>query len=325
MNKKEAKNFISENVNVNRQKVVIAKAFIVENLIGDPRDIITLFLEKMKAKMPEKVAWDRSSDPSPELLEVSESLSWKLAAVEAVWGLIYSGILLPLSRNLHNEVPTVRYVISNGSGSTSGSLRFEEYSTVFPIKICIAPSWRGEEHYYLEDSDLYIGEIGIPNIHPEVEEALRDAVSCFRNELFTPCLAMLTKAVEGSWIELGIAFSAVFRNKGKEKKSVKLIDLLQNRDRSLTQKIRKVLKTYEQEHKNLLEVVVKKSKVDLNLLRDAKIWSDAVRESRNVVHFGEEPPTKNTYEKVTTLLIQAVPHLRHIYRIKRAADSDSNK
>ena len=50
-------------------------------------------------------------------------------------------------------------------------------------------------------------------------------------------------------------------------------------------------------------------------LRNAVIWADAVRESRNSVHYGVKPEMPNTYEKLAALLIGSVPHLRLIYRI----------
>ena len=42
---------------------------------------------------------------------------------------------------------------------------------------------------------------------PLVEESLREPVACFRHDLYTPALAMLTGAVEGAFSELGLALA----------------------------------------------------------------------------------------------------------------------
>ena len=54
-------------------------------------------------------------------------------------------------------------------------------------------------------------------------------------------------------------------------------------------------------------------------LNNVIVWADAVRESRNSVHYGAEPSMPNTYEKIAALLIGCVPHLRLLYRIRSAA------
>ena len=46
-------------------------------------------------------------------------------------------------------------------------------------------------------------------------------------------------------------------------------------------------------------------------LNNVMVWADAVRESRNSVHYGAEPPMPNMYEKIAALLIDARPILRN--------------
>jgi len=61
--------------------------------------------------------------------------------------------------------------------------------------------------------------------------------------------------------------------------------------------------------------------VTLQDLRNSVIWADAVRDSRNSVHYGATPAMPNSYEKVAALLISAVPYLRILYRIHDAVDT----
>ena len=50
-------------------------------------------------------------------------------------------------------------------------------------------------------------------------------------------------------------------------------------------------------------------------LKSVVIWADAVRESRNSIHYGARPAMSNSYEKVAALLISTVPNLKIIYSI----------
>ena len=54
-------------------------------------------------------------------------------------------------------------------------------------------------------------------------------------------------------------------------------------------------------------------------LNNVIVWADAVRESRNSVHYGAEPSMPNTYEKIAALFISSVSHLRLLYRIRAVA------
>ena len=81
-------------------------------------------------------------------------------------------------------------------------------------------------------------------------------------------------------------------------------------------KIMEVLKTYER--KDVFNDVHKNSGYKPGDLKSCVVWSDAVRESRNSIHYGAKPAMSNSYEKVAALLIGAVPNLKMIYSIIRA-------
>jgi hypothetical protein len=74
-------------------------------------------------------------------------------------------------------------------------------------------------------------------------------------------------------------------------------------------------------HQEIFGPVSKAAGVKLEELRVISIWSDAVRDSRNTIHFGVAPTTPNTYEKVAALLLGAVPNVRALYKVKIAADA----
>src|SRR5258708_1065385 len=85
-----------------------------------------------------------------------------------------------------------------GSGGETSGWRFGEFALVMPTRLMLAPSWRSPAQS-LSDGDLYLHELGIPDLHPDVEQSLHEAVRCFRHELYLPTLAMLARAAEGAW------------------------------------------------------------------------------------------------------------------------------
>lgn len=86
-------------------------------------------------------------------------------------------------------------------------------------------------------------------------------------------------------------------------------------------KVAAVIQLYE--HQEIFEPVLRASEVKLPELRAIANWTDAVRDSRNTIHFGVEAAVPNTYEKLGVLLLGAVPNVRTLYRIKAAADAAS--
>ena len=148
-----------------------------------------------------------------------------------------------------------------------------------------------------------------------VKEALLEAVSCFRHELYTASVVMLGKASEEAWIDVGVALYEALSGAQTTK-----IEALTSPQTSIYKALRTVAKVYE-EH-SALEDVRRDSGVKsrgLKNLNDVLMWSDVVRDSRNVVHAGNSPSTPNTYEKVAALLLGAVPRMRELYRVLDAA------
>jgi hypothetical protein len=165
------------------------------------------------------------------------------------------------------------------------------------------------------DGDLYLHNLNIASIHPEVEEALHEAVKCFRHELYTPALAMLAKASEGAWLELGAGLLKALPNIAKASADKREKELASPWV-SVARKVQVVLELYAHPE---LKPVRENSQVDEKDLKQVLVWSDVVRESRNVIHYAVQAPTANTYEKVAALLLGAVPHLRIIYRVYDAS------
>lgn len=318
MSPTEAEKFIISKITVTRQAVTIAKAHAINHYETDTQALINGFLRNIDAVMPQQVVIHQSVASNSVLTRVAESISWQLAMCEAIWGLIHANVFVPIDFSMPHLTWHVSWTtVVPGSGGETSGWDFSRFALNVPSRIKIAPSWESKQEQPLTDGDLYIHEISISNIHPEVEEALRDAVKCFRHELFTPALAMLAKASEGAWYELGIALAKALPNAAKPTAD-KHIREFNDPFISNAKKIQLVLKLYE--HSGL-QLVKESSGVDDNSLKQTSVWSDVVRESRNVVHYGVEPSMRNTYEKVAALLMGAIPHIKLIYRIYSAAEA----
>jgi hypothetical protein len=204
-----------------------------------------------------------------------------------------------------------------GSGGTSSGWQFSEYDLPVPSRVRRAPSTIEEPNQFLSEPDLYLHTMGVSTMHPEVSRAFVEAVRCFRQELFTASLAMLGKASEGAWLDLAASLIAVVPAV-EEAKYSKQRTILEDPMIGTYKKIEAVLAIFD--HQDLFSEISKSSGVRLQELRSVAVWSDAVRDSRNTIHFGVTPATPNTYEKLAALLLGAVANVRVLYRVKDAAD-----
>lgn len=319
MNPAEAETAIRARVSVTQQRVMIAKAIIVESVTSSctSDDLIAAVLRANDVVVPKTVVLHESVDASASVNAVADALSWRLAAGEAIWSLIHAGMLFPLSE-ARGDAPSVGWTtVIPGSGGTSAGWRFDEYTLPVPGRLQRAHSLVGAPNQFLAEPDLYLHSLGVAGMHSEVAQSFREAVKCFRAELFTASLAMLGKASEGAWLELGASLLRLVPSTDEQKYS-KQRNALEDPMMGPLRKVEVVLAIYD--HQELFGPITKASGVRLQELRTVAIWSDAVRDSRNTIHFGVTPTTPNTYEKVAALLIGAVPHIRILYRVKEAAD-----
>jgi hypothetical protein len=313
MNPQECLKTLEEYISVTPQRVSIAKAFILQNFDSDTNKLVQSVLKANEASVPDKIVIYLSDDDMEEMIKnAAEGLSWMLTGCEAIWGLISVGLLIPVSSELiYHPIQPLRWV----KGGNSDSWDIKHLSLPIPQTVLLSRLITNREHQPLSDPDLFLHNLNIPNIHQEVKESLREAVRCFRHELYLGCLAMLGKASEGAWIELGLKLALAVPSGAPidgQKTKIKLEDP----NVGIGKKITETLRLYEQS--DVFRDIRNASKVTIQDLRNAVIWADGVRESRNSVHYGVQPSMPNTYEKVAALLIGAVPHLRLLYRIEAA-------
>ncbi len=139
---------------------------------------------------------------------------------------------------------------------------------------------------------------------PLVEESLREPVACFRHDLYTPALAMLTGAVEGAFSESGLALADATETDHADL-ARRLRKLVTEPQTSLATLLDRVLAYYVD--RDLSEPVWNGSGVAAAHMREVSIWAQGVRESRNVVHYRLRATLPNTYEKVASYLLAGLP------------------
>ena len=278
-------------------------------------------IQSMEATQPEKVVFHPSVPLESQLSQVITNITWKLAFGEAIWGLINSSILIPNGPQ-HTSIQTNQQwtTVIPGSGGTSSGWRFEESEIYVPREVIIAPSIESNLPQPLSDPDLYLNDFEIPDLHPEVEEALKQAALCLRHELNIPCLAMLAKASEGAWIEMGRSLIRFCESTEclNANKLIKIQETLDSEYASVVQKMDAIVQLYDQQ--DIFSEVAKKSGHNHRYLKSVLIWSNVVRDSRKAIHYGADPATQNTYEKVVALLLGAVQNIRVLYSIRKAAE-----
>jgi hypothetical protein len=236
-----------------------------------------------------------------DIKTIAQYLSAKLAFGIAAWELVYSGMTFQTGGAGATE-------IGWRTGDRAGSIRWSDqrFLLFHPGQIQ-RPSWHAAPSD-LFDADLYL--LHVPSLTPQIEQALRLSLDCFRYGLFVPCVAMLGAASEGAWIEMGNHLSRRFSS---ESAASRLASKLNGVTDSVKTKIDQICHLYELP---FCKAIQQTSGIDGRRLRQIQQWSDQIRESRNVLHWGAQPTVPNTYEKVGILLMDAVSELNDLRQVK---------
>jgi hypothetical protein len=299
---------IVKDVEVTNQLVAAAQAFFVESIVGRQKsaDLLARLAKHHNAEWPEKVALHSKGDNADVVARVARAISIRVAGAEAICRLIHRDQLLA-SGSFENLEARVSWKTDAGYAAGWG---FPEYEIPYPSTVMKALSPGASEA--LCNHDLYLQAVGVPGLSKGVENCLRDAVQCYAEDLYTPCAAMLGSASEGAWLEFGHAL-AKYLSLAETPAGDALRAMLQDPHTSIAKKVAVTLQQYGDKGKCV--TLWGKSGVTPRDLAPAAIWSDVVRDSRNAVHYGVDPTTTNTREKLGVLLLGAVPFFRTLYAV----------
>lgn len=316
MNENEARQFVVDGVAVRRQQIVVMKGLLLKHFDNNSAAMLERAVQQASPSKPANLILHQTIDPVPTLRQLSEWISWWIAGCEALWGLVHSNLLLPVAPNMDDFEPVIQWttvVPGSGSGRSAG-WDFPEFKISYPH--LLTRSRNLEVPQVLCDGDLFLRELSLPHLHPEVEEALKEAISCFRSELYTAAVVMLGKASEGSWIETGLALlSAVPESEASKRE--KLRQEWGGTDVGFAKKMRDIVKLYET-RQDLFKNIGSIANVRLDELRMAMLWSDSLRDARNVVHHNVDTHINPTFDMVSTLFLAALPNLKVLHRLTNA-------
>lgn len=306
---------IENEVVVTRHEVALAKGFLCGVRDASEHESSRLMAEyesNRGVQMPSPVLLHPSVDVEGQLEQVVGYIRCYLAFVEALWSLVYQGRFLASDGFEVTRLDVPHTDVIPGSGGSSGSWRFSSFDLAMPRTVVLAPSYRHDQSQFLSDPDVFALEAGIDGADDEVVEAAHDAVRCYRADLYRASATMLGKAMEGAWIELGWTLANAMPDEAPSKKD-KTIEAILDEKVPLAAKIGKITSLYAEEA--TFGELRRAAGIRPGELNGPVVWSNAVREARNAIHFGVRPAPPNTYEKVGLLLIEGANSLKTLYRI----------
>ena len=306
---REATDEIKKLIRVTRADVVAAKTYLL-GLKDDHRIELRPesreWAKTVSSSAPHTLVLD-GEDVREQVIAIAKYMSAWMSCGAAAWELVRSGLVFQVGQAASDEM-----LWPIQSGGHRGGISRPNNLAFFPEYI-FRPAWHTVPSE-LFDCDLYLQRLNSNPVHPNVAEALRLSLACFQRDLFVPCVAMLGAASEGAWVELGLALGKRFYNQSQH--AAKLVAQMKDSQSSTKTKIDKVCHAYElPEYKELHEA----TGVNGRRLRSIQQWSDQIRESRNVLHWGATPTIPNTYEKVAILLMDATSELDALHVVTLAA------
>lgn len=174
---------IQRAVKVTPAMVFAAKAHLIANASGRTPQMIEAFVADMGATLARPVVIHRSIEPADVIRDVARWLGCQIAAREAVWALIGAGALVPRSVGLEAaelDVDWTTVTPGSGGGHSSGW----RFGPAIPVPSQVSLPSSGVTH--LTDGDLFLANLDLPDVDSKIAESLREAVTCFRHDLFTP-------------------------------------------------------------------------------------------------------------------------------------------
>jgi len=318
MSPEDGKETVLKKLKVSRADIAAAKRFIVNTTERSASDLLVQWIRSNEAGCPNPLVL-KGEDVDHNLHKAAKFLSLKLAGAYALWELISTGFLMPAG-DICEESPTIQYTtVLPGTGGHSGGWDFDRLKFSYPIRI-YRPVEVAKKSVFT-DGDLYLEELSLVDLHPGIEEALREAVRCFRYDLFTGTVAMLGAASEGVWFELGRALLNACPNSSKSRKIEKALD---GSSRGIGYLVKQIIEICEDRSET--GELLRQANKTLEELRSAALWWDTVREARNVLHWEVDATFGNDFDKVSVLMVSAASHLRTLWKIRMSSlnSTDSN-
>lgn len=296
MSPEQAGKFVRAAVRVSREDIARAKNWLVQNCKG-PRttELADNWLHVQNLVVPRKIDTD-APDCEDILAVAAKAFSVRLAFLQAINEMVAAGELIP-------SAPPSQW-------KAHLDYQTSHYGGCIPVDIACSYPERVESPPFASsepvDTDIFLSGVDCKSLHPGILKAIEQSLACFRRGLYLPATAMLAAAVEGAWAECGSAVA-------KKLPDTKLEGVVGNDYASIAKKVAETHKTLEKPTaKNLLKNAGK----SIADIRNAEIWTTALRERRNALHWGKNQSFVADHSETGTLLMGAPQHLGTLEAIR---------
>ncbi len=298
LSQEQAAKYVLDAIAITREDIARAKTWILTTKGSNTQGMVDDWLRQQGIADLREVDTD-AEDCKDSLATVARAYSIRLAYYQATWELIGSGFLVSYTSTGHWD-PPLGYKTSRGGGG----IPVEAISCPYPERIYRLPSASTQP----ADADVFLSGIDRKAFHSGILEAIEQSLTCFRRGLYLPATVMLAAAAEATWMECG---GAVATNLSDPKLSGVLADSFVSIAK-IVSVVRRALET--KSAKPLLQ----KAGLTIHQVVDAEIWTTALRDRRNALHWGKAKSFIADHSETGTLLMAAPQHLGTLESIRVA-------
>ena len=294
--------FLQQNISVKREDVARAKQYVMKQSITGTQGLAEQWLTQQKSSSP-SVLMLRAEDFQQSLEGLARSISLRMAFYQAMWELISSGEIAPVGE-CKTWTPQLGYDTRGGGYSSSerGSRPLDSIKFPYITEFFRLPSVESVP----ADTDIFLQGINCSTLHHGIHDAVEQALVCFRRGLYMPATAMLAAAAEATWTECGTKVAAKLPNP-------KLDAVMSDAYASISKKVTETRKALEAADGKALLKSADRTIADVV---NAEVWTTALRERRNALHWDKAKSFVVGHSEAADLLISAPQHLATLEAIR---------
>lgn len=298
MSPEQAATVIQSAVVVTREDIARAKSWLLKSEMGQTHHLVERWLTEQKLVVPREIDTDQPN-AADLLLPVARAYSVRLAFYQAIWELVSTVELIAAGPPALWEAS----LTSRTSHYVNG-IQLKMIRSWFPANIERPPFFTAPT----TEIDVFLEGSGCEAIHLGIQEAIKQALECFRRGLFMPATVMLAAAAEATWTECGVAVAAKLSD-------ANLLVTVRDQFASISRKVADIQKAVESGPGKTL---LKAAGQNLGKVNDVEVWTTALREKRNALHWSKARSFIADHSETGTLLMAAPTHLGTLEAIRAA-------
>lgn len=293
----DAGSLLVSKLTISREDVARAKCWLTTTQGGYTNNLADEWMRSQNSAIPQHVDTDAPTCVDM-IANAAQACSLRLAFYRAVVELVSGGELVAASPPRSWDV-SIAYKTSHGSGAIPLPKKvvchFPERIEPLPLSTTLCA-----------DVDVFLQGLDCKTLHPGIREAVEQALRCYKRDLYMPATAMLAAAAEATWTECGIATA-------KKLSKPKLEATVGDQYVSISKKILEIQKTFEQPDGKALLQSAGQNNARVN---DAELWTTALRERRNALHWTKATSFIADHSETGILLMAAPTHIGALEAIR---------